>query len=276
MVRVILGAALTLLATLCGVRAAETGAPTPAPTAAEIEQAASDTDPTSTVKAWTFVNTYSGATYGPKSLRILQIVPREEIVKVASTLLRINLPSMNVIDGVDSGFGDMQTFYQVVNRYSPTSATGIGLSAWIPTASDPNFGTGRWSIGPSTSYVNVNRRGGYFDGFLMQSFFSFAGPAARGTQSLVTFQPGFVKLLGSGWSLRSADATWQFDLAHGATVMPLSLGFGKLIHMKTQAINLVLADSVTVVHANAPAAPKNTLRFLVRIVYPRNYPAANR
>ncbi|MBV8283595.1 MAG: hypothetical protein JO175_03040 [Candidatus Eremiobacteraeota bacterium] len=183
---------------------------------------------------------------------------------------------MNVINGVDSGFGDMQTFYQFVNRYSASSATGIGLSAWIPTASDPNFGTGRWSIGPSTSFINVNRRAGYFDGFLMQSFFSFAGPAARGTQSLVTFQPAFVKLLGSGWSLRSADATWQFDLAHGSTVMPLSLGFGKLVRMKSQAINFVLADSVTVVHANGPAAPKNTVRFLVRVIYPGNYSRAKR
>src|SRR5208282_4324765 len=107
MLRALILAIFWLVALPAMAPATETpdGVPAPSATPSEIEQADSDVDPTSKLKAWTFVNTYTGATYGPASLRILQIVPREEVVKVASALLRINFPSMNAIDGVDSGFG---------------------------------------------------------------------------------------------------------------------------------------------------------------------------
>jgi len=34
----------------------------------------------------------------------------------------------------------------------------------------------------------------------------------------------------------------------------------------------VLADGATLIHAHAPNAPKNLLKFLIRVTYPRNYP----
>jgi hypothetical protein len=88
---------------------------------------------------------------------------------------------------------------------------------------------------------------------------------------LAALQPIMVAQLGSGWSVRSADSTWTFDMQRGSSIVPVSLGVGKLVHIGKQTFSLILSDEATVVHANAPNAPKNTMRFFIRIIYPRDY-----
>lgn len=246
-----------------------TAAPSASPLPIEVESA--DVDPTSPVKAWTVLGTYTGATYGPGNFPVTQILAREEVLRVGSSLLRATLPPVVTIRGVDSGFGDAVVFY-LATRRTATRGLGIGLSGTFPTATDARLGTGKWNLGPSVAYAAIDRSSRLLAGFLVQSFFSYAGPSWRHSQSLVTFQPAVVKQLGGGWSVRSADATWAFDLERGSSVVPLSFGVGKLVKLGQQTLNIVLVDVGTVVHANAPNAPKNTLKLLFRIMYPRRYP----
>jgi hypothetical protein len=244
--------------------------PSPHGTPSAIEQESADVDPTSPTEAWTFIGAYTGATYGPGDLRLLQIIPREEILRIGSSLLRATLPPIRTIQGVDSGFGDAQLFY-LFAHHIPQGRLGIGFDISAPTASSTLLGSGKWSIGPSVGFAKMNRKARFIGGALLQTFFSVAGPSWRHAQSLVAFQPIAVAQLGNGWSLRSADSTWTFDMERGSSIMPLSLGVGKLTHIGKQTFNFILSDEATVVHANAPNAPKNTLRFYIRIIYPRDY-----
>ncbi len=251
-------------------QAADSATPAPHGVPSTIEQESADVDPTSPTEAWTFIGAYTGSTYGPGDLRLLQIIPREEILRVGSTLLRATLPPIRTINGVDSGFGDAQLFYLFAQHVSQ-GRLGIGFDLSVPTASDPTLGSGKWSVGPSVGYAKINRKARLIGGALIQTFFSVAGPSWRRSQSLVAVQPVVVAQLGSGWSVRSADATWTFDMQRGASIVPVSLGVGKLAHIGKQSFNFILSDEMTVVHANAPNAPKNTVRFQIRIIYPRDY-----
>jgi hypothetical protein len=262
--------AVAALSSARPARAADTATPAPHGTPSTIEQESADVDPTSPTEAWTFIGAYTGSTYGPGDLRLLQIIPREEILRIGTSLLRATLPPIRTIQGVDSGFGDAQVFYLFAHHISQ-GRLGIGFDLSVPTASDALLGSGKWSIGPSVGFVKLNRKARFVGGALLQTFFSVAGPSWRRAQSLVAFQPILVTQLGSGWSLRSADSTWTFDMERGASIMPLSLGISKLAHVGKQTLNFILSDEATVVHANAPNAPKNTLRFFIRIIYPRDY-----
>ena len=251
----------------------EPAGPEPAATSTPppLEEESADVDPTSPIKAWTLLGTYTGATYGPGNLPVTQIVAREEVLRLGNSLVRATLPPVVTVRGVTGGLGDAVVFY-LATRRNATQGFGLGLSATFPTASDPRLGTGKWNAGPSVAFAAINRSSHMLAGFLVQSFFSYAGPSWRRDQSLVTFQPAVVKQLPGGWSLRSADATWAFDLERGSSIIPISFGIGKLFKVGDQSLNVVLVDVGTVVHANAPNAPKNTLKLLFRVMYPRRYP----
>lgn len=241
--------------------------PAPAPTATPLAAipGSEGVDPTTPTRDWTLLTVYTGSSYAPGDLRLWQYIPREEVLRVGKSLLRATLPSWTSVVGGPSGWGDSQAFY-LFATHTAHGGYGPGVSMWFPTAGSPKLGTGKWSVGPSFGYVNADVRSKLFVGFLTQSFFSFAGPSWRKNQSLILFQPLFVKGLGKGWSIRSVDANWTFDLERGSTVLPLSLGVGKQVYFGSQKVNLALADIVAIVRANAPAVPKNSLKFTISFV----------
>ena len=233
----------------------------------EVEEQDADVSPTGLLRSWTVTGFYTASSYGPGNARGTQIVARAAIARIGSSLLRVTLPTMLDIENGPSGFGDAQFFYLFSHR-AKDAAFGIGPSLWVPTASSQSLGTGKWAFGPSAGYLRGNRRSKVVSGFLMQSFFSFAGPSWRAPMQIAALQPLLVHSLGSGWAVRSVDATWTFDLHRGSSIVPLSLGVSKLFRSGGQTFIGAFSWVTTVVHANAPRSPKNTLKFTVTIVYP--------
>ena len=269
------GALLALLVTVAcarGLAGEPSSQPTPTPeaTANALEQQSSDVDPTSPTKAWTLVGTYSGASYPPGDHQVTTITPREEVIKLGDSIVRATLPSVTTVRGGDSGWSDSQLFYIFHRRGRPHIYSGVSM--WFPTATGTSLGTGKWSIGTSIAYVDAQPKRHFFEGLLLQSFFSFAGPSTRSPQDLVTLQPVYIKQLGDGWSIRSADATWLFDLHRGSSLIALSAGIGKLVKAGQQTLNFVFAYQAIVIHANTIGAPKSTFKLLIRINYPKTYP----
>lgn len=240
--------------------------PSPAPTAAALPQEESDADETSNLRGATIQAIGTVASYGPGNVTVLQAVPRVDVLQIGRSLLKVALPRYAWVNDGTSGFGDTILSYLFSVPGPRNGRIGIGLSALVPSASKPQFGVGSWTIGPAIGEVRFTqaRRAAY--GYYVQTGFSFAGPAARRNQSAVTLQPFYVLRLGRGWSLRSADATWAFDLHRGSTLVPVSLGVGRLFRAGDRSLNLILADSVTVIHANGPRLPKNTIKVAVRII----------
>ncbi len=242
--------------------------PSPAASAAPrtIDQEISDVNVDSPIPSWMTQTYYTNASYGPTFPRILQIVPRFDTIWIGSALLRLTIPRYQWIEGVGTGMGDSQIAYLLTQR-TQSGSLGIGASAYVPTASGPKQGLGTWGLGPAAAAVEINRKSKFAIGFSLLSLFSFAGPSTRTRQSGVTMTPFFVKQLGNGWSLRSADAQWTWDFVRGSSLYPVSLGFGKLLRFGPESLNLIFADAVTVAHPNAPNAPKNTLKFTARLMY---------
>jgi hypothetical protein len=254
--------------------AAASVSPSPSPSSSPItsasagvlDQETSDVDDTSRIIAWSAQAFYTGASYGPGDLRLTQIVPRADILQVGSSLLRITLPRYAWLYGVTSGFGDMQLTYLFGLPPAPNGRSGIGFNAVLPTGSNSILSGNTWTLGPSAAVVRFNAAAGYGTGFYFQSAFSFAGPANEHT-SVALLQPFIVKRLGGGWSLRSADAMWTYDFVRRTTFIPVSLGIGKLFAFGPESLNVTLSDTVTVIHANGPKLPKNTLKMLLRLMY---------
>ena len=256
-----------LLATALAAPAQTSKAPAPAASTIPIDVEADDADPDAPARTWTVVSAYTGSSYAKANLGLWQFTLRQATLRLGQSLLRVSFPSLQSVQGTASGWGDMQLFY-LAEKPVRNGHFGVGLSFSIPTANGSGVGSGKWSLGPAAGYGNVNRKARVFTGFLMQSFFAVAGLSWRAGQSLVLFQPIVLKDLGAGWSLRSADANWAFDLVRGSTVIPLSLGVGKLLGQGAQRFNIALADEITVVHANAPSAPKNTIKLTTSMLYP--------
>ena len=79
----------------------------------------------------------------------------------------------------------------------------------IPTANADALGTGRWSGGPAVGYTYSHNA--FIFGLYAQSFFSFAGPKARGGVSQTQFQPGVYFLLPHGWVIGNSQMQFTYN-----------------------------------------------------------------
>lgn len=240
--------------------------PSPAASVAALQEEVDDVDPAPPIRSASVQTFYTNASYGPGDLRVGQVIPRFDSLRIGDSYVRLSFPRYAWADGGAYGMSDAQIVYLSSLARGSATRIAVGGTFYVPSASSPNLGIGTWGVGPAVGLIALDRAAGMATGFLMQSIFSFAGPSTRPKQRVVALQPFVVKQLGGGWSLRSADAQWATDFTRRSTIVPVSLGIGKLLPAGTQALNIVLADVVTVVHANAPAAPKNTWKLTIIVM----------
>jgi hypothetical protein len=242
--------------------------PTPVATQATNEpvDVTVEDDPTNTTKTLSEQATYTGATYGPGNFTVTQIISRLAAFRIGKSLARVSLPRLQTINGVASGFGDLQAFYLFQER-ARTGAIFVGVFAQFPTATiqSPPFGTGKWLVGPAAAYIFAYKPRRELAGVLLQTAFSVAGAANRSNQSAITFLPFGALSIGRGWFLKWAEGPWVFDLEHGAAVIPLGVGIGRLINDGGQPLLVSVSGETTVLHANAINAPKNTVRLTLTV-----------
>ena len=114
---------------------------------------------------------------------------------------------------------------------------GIGPSITIPSATDDELGSEKWSAGP-TGVVLFQPKWGTF-GMLGRHLGSFAGDSDRKDINQSLFEPFLNYNLPNGWYLLTdliITANWDLDSSDIWTV-PLGGGFGKLFKIGEQAIN---------------------------------------
>jgi hypothetical protein len=128
------------------------------------------------------------------------------------------------------------------------------------------FGTGKWLVGPTAAYIVSYRPERFTAGVLVQTGFSVAGPSHRANQSVVTFLPFLADDLGRGWYIRLPEAPWVFDLQQGRSLIPLGLGIGRKTRIGPDPALVAITGETTIVRANTPNAPKNTVRLLFTLI----------
>jgi hypothetical protein len=108
----------------------------------------------------------------------------------------------------------------------------------LPTATDKQLGSEKWSAGP-TGVVLVQPKWGTYGG-LVRHLWSFAGDDDRASVNQTLIEPFLNYNLDGGWYLIAdiiITANWQADSDQRWTV-PLGGGVGKLLKIGNQAINV--------------------------------------
>jgi len=136
-----------------------------------------------------------------------------------------------------TGIGDIN--YSVfLSPAKPKGAIwGVGPSITLPTASEAQLGSEKWSAGP-TGVVLLQPKWGTY-GALVRQLWSFSGEDDRSDVNQILIEPFINYNLEGGWYLITdmiITANWDADSSQRWTV-PLGGGIGKLFKIGNQPIN---------------------------------------
>lgn len=137
------------------------------------------------------------------------------------------------------GIGDINPTLFLVPRTRSRLQIGFGPTLVIPSATDVQLSSQRWSAGPAA--VAVYTRGPLVAGMLANTIWSFAGVGGRDIQSTL-IQPFINYNLAKGWYLASSPiitADWTARNGQGWTV-PIGGGFGRIFRIGRQPFNASL------------------------------------
>ena len=233
--------------------------PSPVPASTPIDDS-DDESLVSPVRTYTIQGTYTPSVYGPSHARVSQIIQRLAVFYVGRYLVRVTLPRIQTINGIDGGYGDMQLFY-LLNTSLQRGRSYAGIFLQIPTGSPELFSSQKWLAGPAVAHIFEFKKNVRTVGLLLQTAFSIAGPRSAPNQAAISMLPFATITLKNGWFLKTPESPWLFDLQRGQTLIALGAGFGRPVRIVEIPCLLSITDEGTVVHANVINAPKNTVRL---------------
>jgi hypothetical protein len=174
----------------------------------------------------------------------------------------------NPIEGDGAtGLGDIN-YSLFLSPAKPKGAIwGIGPSITMPTATDKELGSEKWSAGP-TGVVLFQPKWGTIGG-LARHLGSFAGDSDRKNINQTLFEPFVNYNLPNGWYLISdiiMTANWDLKGSDVWTV-PLGGGVGKLFKIGNQAMNARAEAYYNV--AKPDNAPDWQWGFTIQFLFPK-------
>jgi len=174
----------------------------------------------------------------------------------------------NPIEGDGAtGLGDIN-YSLFLSPAKPKGAIwGIGPSITMPTATDKELGSEKWSAGP-TGVVLFQPKWGTIGG-LARHLGSFAGDSDRKNINQTLFEPFVNYNLPNGWYLISdiiMTANWDLKGSDVWTV-PLGGGVGKLFKIGNQAMNARAEAYYNI--AKPDNAPDWQWGFTVQFLFPK-------
>jgi len=252
------------------LRAAEAG------TDSETDLAKKTQNPVADLISVPFQNNFNFGT-GPndKTVWVVNVQPvipiklTEDWNLITRTIMPIiNQPSLAT--GIDHAFGlgDINPSLFLSPSGSKTLIWGVGPTFTLPTASNRQVGSGKWSAGPAA--VALTMQGPWVVGALMNNQWSFAGWGdTRVNQMLV--QPFLNYNLPRGWYLSSAPIMTGDWVASGGNkwTVPVGAGGGKI--WRIGKVGLPVNTQLTAYYnAIRPEETANwQLRFQIQFLFPK-------
>jgi hypothetical protein len=167
------------------------------------------------------------------------------------------------------GLGDMNPSFFMSPAHPGALIWGIGPAFLLPTASDDNLGTGKFSIGPTA--VALVQPAHWTIGALVSNLWSVAGPSDRADVNLLTLQYFLNYNLPNGWSVGSSPiltANWNASSGNVWTV-PVGLNVAKVFKAGAQPMNAQAGYFYNAVRPDVPPSPKAQIRFQVSLLFPK-------
>jgi hypothetical protein len=166
-----------------------------------------------------------------------------------------------------SGLGDINySLYFSPVKYDKV-IWGVGPSINLPTASDDQLGSGKWSAGISAVALTQPEWGTV--GILGRQLWSFAGDSDRKNVNQSLIEPFLTYNLDQGWYLTTdlvITSNWKADSGNRWTV-PLGGGFGKIFKVGNQPINAKLEAYYNVERPDG--APEWNIAFQWAFLFPK-------
>jgi hypothetical protein len=144
---------------------------------------------------------------------------------------------------------------------------GLGPSIMLPTATDAQLGSEKWSAGATA--VLLAQPNPWSLGILVRHLWSFAGDDDRSDVNQSLIEPFINYNLDKGWYLLTdlvITANWESDSNNRWTV-PIGGGFGKLVNIGGQPINLRTEAYYNV--EKPDNAPEWLWGFTIQFLFPK-------
>ena len=169
--------------------------------------------------------------------------------------------------GSASGLGDTNySLYLSPVKYGKV-IWGAGPSLMMPTASDDQLGSGKWSAGVTAVALTQVKWGSM--GVLGRHLWSFAGDSDRSDVNQSLIEPFVNYNLDKGWYLTSQPvitANWNADSGDRWTI-PVGGGVGKIMKIGNQPVNIRLASYW---NADKPdGGPDWSIVFAFQLMFPK-------
>jgi hypothetical protein len=170
--------------------------------------------------------------------------------------------------GSASGLGDINySAYFSPVKYDKL-IWGLGPSINMPTASEDQLGSGKWSGGITGIALTTTPVWGSV-GVLGRQLWSFAGESDRSDVSQLLIEPFVNYNLANGWFLLTdmvLTANWETDSKNRWTI-PVGGGAGRVFKIGDQAINSRLEAYY---NAERPdGAPEYSINFTFQFLFPK-------
>ncbi|HWY59705.1 MAG TPA: hypothetical protein VNZ03_34905 [Terriglobales bacterium] len=165
-------------------------------------------------------------------------------------IVRATLPISSAEDtngNQQSGLGDFNVFDTIrVSAAESKNVLAVGPMLTAPTATNSFLGQGKWQAGLAAVGLHPLSGGGLLVGILTWQH-SFAGEHSRPDAQGVTFQPIAALSIGGGYYVRSSGI-WNFDISNNKGLIPLGVGFGKVVKNGHVLVNAFIEPQFTVYH----------------------------
>jgi hypothetical protein len=169
--------------------------------------------------------------------------------------------------GSASGLGDINYSAYFSPAKTGKVIWGVGPSLNMPTASDDQLGSGKWSGGLSAVFLTIPKWGS--TGGIIRQLWSFSGDDDRSDVNQTLIEPFLNYNLENGWFLVTdmvMTANWEAESGNEWTV-PIGGGAGRVFKIGNQAINSRLEYYYNV--ERPEGAPERSIVFTFQFLFPK-------
>ncbi|AZQ65503.1 hypothetical protein EI427_25150 [Flammeovirga pectinis] len=204
--------------------------------------------------------------FSKNQFRVRVVLPLQGKVKNSwDHLIRVTFKGNNTNQS-ELGFGDTEIFDMVIPKRYSWGAWSLGPLAYLPTATDSIYGSGKLSLGLAAGLsFNNPSMGRWQVDILLEYMHSIAGDKNRNDVNQIQLQPSITYHLNDGFYLET-EPVFAYSFEHNTITLPIDLRFGKVWIINGHKYNTYIEPETTL-YSNETAYTIAGCRFGLRFLF---------